>query len=83
MRAQELANDLAHALEVVEAERDEAIRELDEAQAVIDAVRNVRGVLTQERRRLERSVWPNDPAVVARLDAVRNAIGMLDGVDGL
>ena len=83
MRAQELANDLAHALEVVEAERDEAIRERDEAQAVIDAVRNVRGVLTQERRRLERSVWPNDPAVVARLDAVRNAIGMLDGVDGL
>jgi hypothetical protein len=83
MRAQELANDLAHALEVVEAERDEAIRERDEAQAVIDAVREARGVLTQERRRLERSVWPNDPAVVARLDAVRNAIGMLDGVDGL
>lgn len=83
MRAQELANDLAHALEVVEAERDEVIRERDEAQAVIDAVREARGVLTQERRRLERSVWPNDPAVVARLDAVRNAIGMLDGVDGL
>ena len=83
MRAQELANDLAHALELAEAERDEAVRERDEAQAVIDAVRNVRGVLTGERRRLERSVWPLDPAVVARLDAVRNAIGMLDGVDGL
>jgi hypothetical protein len=78
-----MANDLDREVDALIAERDEAIRERDEAQAVIDAVRNVRGVLTQERRRLERSVWPNDPAVVARLDAVRNAIGMLDGVDGL
>lgn len=83
MRAQELANDLAHALEVVEAERDEAIRERDEAQAVIDAVREARAVLTQERRRLERSVWPTHARTAGRLDAVRNAIGMLDGVDGL
>ena len=83
MRAQELANDLAHQLELVESVRDDLKLRLDEAEAVIDAVRGVRVLFAQEIARLERSLWPNDPAVVARLDAVRNAIGMLDGVDGL
>ncbi len=83
MSAADLANDLAHQLELVESERDDLQLRLDEAEAVIDAVRGVRVLFAQEIARLERSLWPNDPAVVARLDAVRNAIGMLDGVDGL
>lgn len=41
-RAEQLANDLHRQLELVEWERDEAVRERDEAHAVIDAVRKVR-----------------------------------------
>jgi hypothetical protein len=66
--AQELANDLHHALELVEAERDEAIRERDEAQAVIDAVRKVRAAFL---------------ALVDGYPALRWAVGKLDEVDGL
>ena len=83
MSAADLANDQDRELTVVTAERDDLKLRLDEAEAVIDAVRGVRVLFAQEIARLERSLWPNDPAVVARLDAVRNAIGMLDGVDGL
>ena len=83
MSAADLANDQDRELTVVTAERDDLQLRLDEAEAVIDAVRGVRVLFAQEIARLERSLWPNDPAVVARLDAVRNAIGMLDGVDGL
>ena len=83
MSAADLANDQDRELTVVTAERDDLKLRLDEAEAVIDAVRGVRVLFGQEIARLERSLWPNDPAVVARLDAVRNAIGMLDGVDGL
>lgn len=83
MSAADLANDQDRELTVVTAERDDLKLRLDEAEAVIDAVRGIRGLFGQEIARLERSLWPNDPAVVARLDAVRNAIGMLDGVDGL
>ena len=83
MSAADLANDQDRELAVVTAERDDLQLRLDEAEAVIDAVRGVRVLFAQEIARLERSLWPNDPAVVARLDAVRNAIGMLDGVDGL
>lgn len=83
MSAADLANDQDRELTVVTAERDDLQIRLDEAEAVIDAVRGVRVLFAQEIARLERSLWPNDPAVVARLDAVRNAIGMLDGVDGL
>ena len=83
MSAADLANDQDRELTAVTAERDDLKLRLDEAEAVIDAVRGVRVLFGQEIARLERSLWPNDPAVVARLDAVRNAIGMLDGVDGL
>lgn len=83
MSAADLANDQDRELTVVTAERDDLKLRLDEAEAVIDAVRGVRVLFAQEIARLERSLWPNDPAVVARLDAVRNAIGMLDKVDGL
>ena len=58
-----------------------------ELETKIDELRYVQNEsavdISEEIARLERSLWPNDPAVVARLDAVRNAIWMLDGVDGL
>lgn len=81
--AENLANELHRQLELVEFERDEAIRERDEAQAVIDRVRGVRGLLWQEVDRLGRSRRPADQIVVARLDATRTAVSLLDEVDGL
>ena len=83
MSAADLANDQDRELTVVTAERDDLQLRLDEAEAVIDAVRGVRVLFAQEFARVARSLGPNAPAVVPRLDAVRTAIGMLNKVDGL
>ena len=85
MRAQELANDLAHQLELVESERDDLKLRLDEAEAVIDAVRKVR----DECRELHEAA----ATAKGQVDAPSLFLGMeiaagytrrhLDGVDGL
>lgn len=80
MRAQELANDLAHALEVVEAERDEAIRERDEAQAVIDAVREARLAIVAQINGIGA---PMSRRERTRAAAFCRALRLLDTVDGL
>lgn len=83
--AQELANDLHHALEVVEAERDDLKLRLDEAEAVIDAVRKVRKTI---------AAWAEESAIVAdsprgekedqgMADAYSDAVCALDEVEGL
>lgn len=74
--AQELANDLHHALELAGNERDEAIRERDEAQSVIDAVRKVRDALDESGRS-----WAGKSDVVSL--AYGSAVALLDEVDGL
>lgn len=83
-RAGELANDLAHQLEIVEAERDELKLLLDEAQAVIDAVRKVRERIAEAERAHYR-LWAEDDDETSRLQALacRDALALLDGIDGL
>ena len=75
MRAQELANDLAHQLELVEAERDEAVRERDEAQAVVDAVGEVRDFLVGE---MASGILPPDAFGMA--EVVVDALNKVDGL---
>lgn len=84
MRAQELANDLAHQLELTEAERDEAVRERDEAQAVVDAVRKVRDV-TRERAAQLSGRWVTQGRAEDRSagDTAWAVVALLDGIDGL
>lgn len=82
--AENLANELHRQLELVEFERDEAIRERDEAQAVIEQCRKVRQslnrTLTMHYRRWNEDDRTEDAAACA---AFTVAIGMLDKVDGL
>ena len=80
MRAQELANDLAHQLELVEAERDEAVRERDEALAVVDAVRKVRLEIVSRVNGIGVGDSPRDRIRARELCRV---VRMLDEVDGL
>lgn len=84
MRAQELANDLAHQLELTEAERDEAVRERDEAQAVVDAVRKVRDRVKRSETTFHRA-WSETDDEVCRVRAIvfGEVAEMLDGIDGL
>ena len=80
MSAADVANDLAHQLELVESERDELHLRLDEAEAVIDGARTVRldivalvnGIGSGAGRR-ERT----------RVAAFCRVLRMLDEVDGL
>lgn len=83
MSAADLANDQDRELTVVTAERDDLKLRLDEAEAVIDAVRGVRVLFGQEIARLQRSLWPDRPSVAHRLVALRDAVALLDEVDGL
>lgn len=78
--AQELANDLHHALEVVEAERDEAIRERDEAHATIDAVRQVRLQIVSLVNGIGSGAGRRDRT---RAAAFCRVLRLLDEVDGL
>ena len=85
MNAADLANDQDRELTVVTAERDDLQLRLDEAEAVIDAVRKVR---------VRIAAWAEESAVVAdsargdkedqgMADAYSDAICALDEVDGL
>ena len=82
--AEELANDLHHALELVEAERDEAIRERDEAQAVIDAVRAVRDwAAGRKRQHYDRWNETDDRSEADQAGVYALVLARFDGVDGL
>lgn len=84
MRAQELANDLAHQLELVEAERDEAVRERDEAQAVVDKVRHLRRYVNA-RKREHYDRWNDTDAErdMTLYGCYADLLARLDGIDGL
>ena len=86
--AEQLANDLHHALEVVESERDEAIRERDEAHATIDAVRKVRDVAARSVHQDEESAALASNEIIrsrwlSRRDTWAKVVVLLDQVDGL
>lgn len=82
--AENLANELHAELDVVTCERDNLKLQLDEAQAVIDAVRRVRRTITAKRRmyydRYNETDDARDAAVAATYGDVR---ALLDEVDGL
>jgi len=84
MRAQELANDLAHQLELVESERDDLKLRLDEAEAVIDAVRKVRDEIKGDGEEAEHDYIDTGNLYDAGLvDGFTKAVDLLDKVDGL
>ncbi len=81
--------DLHEAVEAAWAEADqlrndlaEKVQELEEANAVIDAVRSARGIMRQESSRLKRSALNSQPTA-ARLVAFDSCLALLDEVDGL
>jgi hypothetical protein len=88
MRAQELANDLAHQLELVESERDDLKLRLDEAEAVIDAVRKVRDVAARSVHQDEESAALASNEIIrsrwlSRRDTWGKVVVLLDRIDGL
>lgn len=82
--------DLHEAVEAAWAEADqlrndlaEKVQELEEANAVIDACRNVRGIIRQQVRMLQRSAWSDQRSTQIRLDDYRTVLDLFDEVDGL
>lgn len=57
--------------------------EVAELTAIVESVRWVRGLLMQEISRLERSAWGDKPQVAHRLVGLRDAVALLDEVEGL
>ena len=78
--AENLANELHRQLVIVEFERDEAIRERDEAQAVIDAVRDARLKIVAQINGINGNASRRERTRVA---AFCRALRLLDEVDGL
>lgn len=72
--AANLANDLSHALDVAETSNAELLQRLEEAEAVIAKVREVR-----EAWRSALGEWPGDMVD----QAIRKMVRRLDGIDGL
>ena len=72
--AASLANDLSHALDVAETTNAELLQRLEEAEAVIAKVREVR-----EAWRSALGEWPGDMVD----QAIRKMVRRLDGIDGL
>lgn len=58
-------------------------QELDEANAVIAACRNARGIVRQQVDMLKRSAWSDRASVRIRLDDYRTVLDLFDEVDGL
>lgn len=82
--------DLHEAVEAAWAEVDqvrndlaEKVQELEEANAVIDACRNVRGIIRQQVDMLKRSAWSDQRSTQIRLDDYRTVLDLFDEVDGL
>lgn len=78
--AENLANELHRQLELVEFERDEAIRERDEAQAVIDEVREARLKIVAQ---INGTSGDGSRRERTRVAAFCRALRLLDEVDGL
>ena len=84
MSAADLANDQDRELTVVTAERDDLKLRLDEAEAVIDAVRRARKTITTKRR-LHYDRWneTDNEEHGAKSAAYQDVLDLLDAVDGL
>lgn len=84
MSAADLANDQDRELTVVTAERDDLQLRLDEAEAVIDAVRKVRDAVGRRKavhyRRWNEHDIDDDGSKVS---AYQDVLALLDEVDGL
>lgn len=79
----EIANDADHALAISEATNADLLQQLEEANAVIDGCRNVRGIVRQQVRMLQRSAWSDQRSTQIRLDDYRTVLDLFDEVDGL
>lgn len=84
MSAADLANDQDRELAVVTAERDDLQLRLDEAEAVIDAVRKVRDGLCHSHTVIW-SDWgtPPDRYRVGMHDMAKGTVQRMDRIDGL
>ena len=84
MTAADLANDQDRELTVVTAERDDLQLRLDEAEAVIDAVRKVRDEIKGDGEEAEHDYIDTGNLYDAGLvDGFTKAVDLLDKVDGL
>jgi|JI10StandDraft_1071094.scaffolds.fasta_scaffold755394_3 hypothetical protein len=84
MSAADLANDQDRELTVVTAERDDLQLRLDEAEAVIDAVRKVRDEIKGDGEEAEHDYIDTGNLYDAGLvDGFTKAVDLLDKVDGL
>lgn len=79
----EIANDATAEADVLRTEVADLLQQLEEANAVIDAVRGARGIIRQQVAMLERSAWSDRPSTRMRLDDYRTCLGLLDEVPGL
>ena len=84
MSAADLANDQDRELTVVTAERDDLKLRLDEAEAVIDAVRKVRDEVKGDGEEAEQDFIDTGNLYDAGLvDGFTKAVDLLNKVDGL
>ena len=88
MSAADLANDQDRELTVVTAERDDLQLRLDEAEAVIDAVRKVRDVAARSVHQDEESAALASNEIIcsrwlSRRDTWGKVVVLLDEIDGL
>ena len=81
MSAADLANDQDRELTVVTAERDDLKLRLDEAEAVIDAVRKVRDSIAEVARIMDMLAKPGEQnGTHYAAKAITNRLNQIDGL---